>query len=69
MNINLNPQALTGFAKSLVAFIGTAVMLYQVPQVHDAIAPVLAAHQHFSSLIAAAIAIWGVLHNPIKENA
>lgn len=66
MNIHLNPQVLTTFSKSLVGIIGTAVMLWQVPQVHDAVAPLLAAHPHVSSFLAAAVAVWGVLHNPVK---
>jgi hypothetical protein len=66
MNIHLNPQSLTAFSKSLVGIIGTGVMLWQVPQVHDAVAPLLAAHPHFSSLVAAGVAVWGVLHNPVK---
>lgn len=66
MNIHLNPHSLTAFSKSLVGIIGTAVMLWQVPQVHDAVAPLLAAHPHLSSLVTAAVAVWGVLHNPVK---
>ena len=66
LNITLNPQTLTTFAKWLVGAIGTAVTLYQVPAVHDAVAPILAAHPHVYSLIGAGIAIWGVLHNPVK---
>lgn len=66
MNINLNPQGLTTFAKSLVGIIGTAVMLWQVPQVHDAVAPILAVHPHIYSILSLGVVIWGVLHNPQK---
>lgn len=66
MDINSKPQRLTAFSKSLVGMIGTAVMLWQVPQVHEAVMPLLAAHPHFSSFLAAGVAVWGVLHNPVK---
>lgn len=66
MNINLNPQKLTAFSKWLVGAIGTAVTLWNVPQVHDIVAPFLAAHSTVSTIIAAGLAVWGVLHNPVK---
>lgn len=69
MKINVNPKELTTFAKSLVGVMGTAVMLWQVPQVHDAVAPLLAAHPHIASLAAVGVAVWGVLHNPVKTDA
>lgn len=67
MNLNLTTSNLTGFAKTLVAVIGSLVALWQVPQVRDAITPILAAHPQIASILAAGLTIWGVLHNPKQE--
>lgn len=69
VNLNFNTSNLTGFAKTLVAVIGSLVALWQVPQVRDAITPILAAHPQIASILAAGLTIWATLHNPIKQGA
>ena len=51
--------------KSLVSGVVGAATLLQVPQVADVLKSAVAHHPHISSIVAAAITIAALLHNPV----
>lgn len=57
-------ETIKPWTKTILTFIGTACAIYQVPGVHDIIAPFLNQHHTVASVISALMAVYLTLHNP-----
>jgi hypothetical protein len=72
VNLNITTKNLTGFAKWLAGAFGAFAVAWATPSTHDALVGIITKYPHGAEVIGilgSLVAIWGVLHNPVKQEA